>query len=80
MRCVTTRGCWHLREYRIISEALARGTITMLTDIPKEPLSERPLDIELERPSDIELERRSETLEYRQYFSNRMEERYWCLV
>ena len=42
----------------------------MLTDIPKETLSERPLDIELER--------RSETLEYRQYFSNRREERYWC--
>ena len=61
VRCDTTRGCWHLREYRIISEALARGTITMLTDIPKEPLSERPLDIELERPSDKELERRSET-------------------
>ncbi len=40
----------------------ARGTITILTDIPKEPLSERPLDIELERPSDKELERRSETL------------------
>ena len=35
----------------------------MLTDIPKETLSERPLDIELERPSDIELERRSETLQ-----------------
>ena len=50
----------------------------MLTDIPKETLSERPLDIELERPLDIELERRSETFEYRQYFSNRREERYWC--
>ena len=35
----------------------------MLTDIPKEPLSERPLDIELERPSDKELERRSDTLQ-----------------
>ena len=22
VRCDTTRGCWHLREYRIISEAL----------------------------------------------------------
>ena len=37
-----------------------RGTIIMLTDFPKETMSERLLDIELERPLDKELERRSD--------------------
>jgi hypothetical protein len=38
-----------------------QGKMIMLTDTPKETLSERPLDKELERPLDKELERGSDT-------------------